>query len=283
MRETPRWARVTPYEAGVPGREFAERTFRDIRAEAETRGLDLTDPGAFILLGEVGRAIREIQGEEHGGDTLHRFGAFLFQAFHFHAAGETLFLLEQAAARLLVESSFQASPWRGEMPREAGYLQLPEHLFWSEPQADNPAELVDGVFWARSSDHTLSLLAVLGLHGGRPGMSLAELPPVKLEDADTLLEGPVRDGGADFSNTLPGGDLGRLYTLSALGETLKLVARAFAHLASVPEALGPGEDAPDARTLEGHESPARISRLAFRRIGLGPEQRVVQSRGLSEP
>lgn len=268
---------------GIPGRDFAERTFRDIRAEAETRGSDLTDPGAFILLGEVGRAIREIQGEDRGGDALHRFGAFLFQAFHFHAAGEALLLLEEPAARLLVESSFQASPWRGEIPREAGYLQLPEHIFWSEPQAEDPAEAVDGVFWAQSSDRTLSLLAVLGLRAGRPGMSLAELPPVKLDDADAWLEGAVRDEGTDFANTLPGGELGGLYTLVALGEALKLLARAFAYLANVPEALGPVEDAPDSRTLEGHESPARISRLSFRRIGLGTDRETFQSGGETEP
>jgi hypothetical protein len=114
-------------------------------------------------------------------------------------------------------------------------------------------------------------------------MSLAELPPVKLDDADTWLDGAVRDEGTDFSNTLPGGELGGLYTLVALGEALKLVARSFAYLTNVPEALGPIEDAPDSRMLEGHESPARISRLSFRRIGLGMDRRTFQSGGETGP
>ena len=261
---------MTPYEIGIPGRAFAERTFRDIRAEAESRGSDLNDPGAFILLGEVGRAIREIQGER-GGDALHRFGAFLFQAFHFHAAGEALFLLDETVARKLVESSFESNRWRGEMPEEAGYLQLPEYLFWCEPHGDGSAEQVDGICWARSSDRTLSLLAVLGLRAGRPGMSLAELPPVKLDDSASWLEQPVRDDGADFSNTLPGGDFDRLYTLAALGEALKLVARAFAHLGTVRGARGPVVGPPSDLELEGEESSVRPSRLPFRRIELGQE------------
>ena len=257
-----RWARVTPYEIGIPGRGFAEREFR---------GSDLNDPGAFILLGEAGRAIREIQGKERGGDVLHRFGAFLFQAFHFHAAGEALFLLDETVARKLVESSFESNRWRGEMPEEAGYLQLPEYLFWCEPQGDGSAEQVDGICWARSSDRTLSLLAVLGLRAGRPGMSLAELPPVKLDDSVSWLERPVRDDGADFSNTLPGGDFDRLYTLAALGEVLKLVARAFAHLGTARGARGPVVGPPSDLELEGEESSVRPSRLPFRRIELGQD------------
>ena len=45
-------ARITPYEIGLPGREFATRVFADIQGEATSRGVDSTDPGAFLLLGE---------------------------------------------------------------------------------------------------------------------------------------------------------------------------------------------------------------------------------------
>lgn len=268
------WARLTPYEIGIPGREFAGRVFGGIRDEAEARGSDLTDPGAFILLGEVGRAIREIQGEERGGDAIHRFGAFLFQAFHFHVAGEMLYLLETDAARNLVEWSFESCKWDGgELPADAGYLQFPHHLFWSAPGASDHAEPLDGVFWARSSGGTLSLLTALGVRTNRPGISLTELPPVVLRDAQTWLTKPVRSEGADFSNTLPGGDLGGLYSVGTLGEVLKLVGRSFAYLAGVPEALGPEETGPRSGEFEVGSVSARPSLLPFRRIRLVGESR----------
>ena len=267
------WARLTPYEIGIPGREFADRAFGDIRDEAEARGSDLTDPGAFILLGEVGRAIRGIQGEERGGDAIHRLGAFLFQAFHFHAAGERLYLLETDAARDLVERSFESYRWDGELPGDAGYLQFPRHLFWSAPGAPDHAEPLDGVFWAGSSGGTLSLLAALGVRASRPGISLTELPPVALRDAQAWLTKPVRSEEADFSNTLPGGDLGGLYSVGTLGEVLKLVGRSFAYLSRVPEALGPEETGPRPGELEGGSVSARPSFLPFRRIRLVGESR----------
>ncbi len=268
------WARLTPYEIGIPGREFADRTFREIRDEAQARGSDLTDPGAFILLGEVGRTIREIQGEERGGGTIHRFGAFLFHCFHFHAAGEALYLLETDVARHVVEHSFEGYRWRGQLPVDAGYLQLPRHLFWAVPEEGDHAEPLDGVFWTRSSKQTLSLLVALGVRAGRPGISLTELPPTTLEDSEAWLTETVRPEGMDFSTTLPGGQLGGLYSVGTLGEVLKLVGRSFAYLYEVCEALGPEESGPRPRTAR--EEP-RPSLLPFRRI-----RPVTQSRGASE-
>jgi len=175
-------ARITPYEVGIPGRDFATRVFADIRAEAEARGVDLTDPGAFLLLGEVGRAIRELQGDERGGDSVHYLGAFLFHCLHFGAAGEPLFVLEEDAARHLVGPS-RVEGWGGDLPALAGYLQLPRNLFWSDAGAADAPEPLDGVFWTRSSLDTLSLLVALGMRSGRPGLSLVEIPPAPLEVA----------------------------------------------------------------------------------------------------
>lgn len=42
-------------------------------------------------------------------------------------------------------------------------MQLPRHLFWSRSQDDAPAEPVDGIFWARSSGETVSLLVAMGV------------------------------------------------------------------------------------------------------------------------
>ncbi|TVR62956.1 MAG: hypothetical protein EA422_10310 [Gemmatimonadales bacterium] len=278
MGERDVWARMTPYEVGIPGREFAEANFPAIRREAEARKVDDTDPGAFLLLGEVGRTLKEIQGEERGGEALHQFGAFLFHAYHFHGAGEPLLLVETEALREAIHH--EGSPdggdarlWEGELPAHAGYLQLPRHLVWSHPDPEGPAEDVDGVFWTRSSGGSLSLLAALGIRGDRPGLSVVPLPPVPLADAPRWPAAPVRaEGeGPDFATTLPGGELDGLYSVIRAGEVLKLVARVMAHVHAHPGVLGATERAPHPRdagaTATGRMAGARPSLLPYRRIG----------------
>lgn len=280
------WARLTPFELGIPGRGFAEEFFPAIREEAESRDSDLTDPGAFILLGQVGRAIREIQGEERGDEALHRYGAFLFQAFHFHAAGERLFLLETPVARYLVDGDPALPDWGGALPSEAGYLQLPRHLFWTAPDDSGagdpasgdpgpgdpardptPAEPLDGIFWTRSTGGTLSLLIAMGVREDRPGLSLMELPPAPLDDARRWPDLDAREEARDFETTLPGGELDRLYSIVNLAEVLKLVSRLFAYLQGVSGALGEPETAPSVGEVDA-EAGVRPSALPFRRIRL---------------
>lgn len=257
-------ARITPFEIGLPDPRFRENTFAAIREEANARGYDLSDPGAFILLGEVGRAVREIQGDERGGEALQRYGAFLFQAYHFHAAGEVLYVLDEDAARHLVRERFEGSSWAGELPSEAGYLQLPRNLFWSEPAEDEPAEPIDGLSWARSAGDTLSLLVAMGIRRGRPGLSLAELPPATLAGARTWPTTSVRLEGSDFEGLLPGSDLEELYSVVAMGEALKLLARAFAYIVESPHVV-------DLATESGGSEEEAVevgspSRLSSRRI-----------------
>jgi len=261
------WARRTPYEIGIPGRAFAEQTFGAIREEAEARGIDPGDPGAFLLLGEVGRALRELQGEERGGEALQRFGALLYHAFHFHAAGEPLLLLETEASRALVEGTPAAvTVWSGALPSDAGYLQLPRHLFWSAAVGDEPAEPVDGVFWTRVPGEQVSFLVALGVRDDRPGISVMDIPPLRIADAPRWLSEPAREGGEDFRTTLPGGELDRLYSLLTAGEVLKLMARVFGSLEARPEGLGPEERAQAAEDAGAASARVTPSVLPFRRI-----------------
>lgn len=264
------WARLTPFEVGVPGREFAEEAFAAIREEAEGRGVDLRDPGAFLLLGQVGRVLRAIQGEERGGDALERFGAFLFHAYHFHRAGERLLLVETGTLRSLLDRPERgAGPgegWSGALPSDAGYLQLPHRLVWSHPDPEGPAEDLDGVFWTRSAEDSLSLMLALGIRADRPGLSAVALPTVPISDAPEWLEAPARGEGEDFATTLPGGELDRLYSVVTAGEVLKLVARVFAYVEARPEALGARDEAPRPEEVGEEAGGARPSFLPFRRI-----------------
>lgn len=267
------WARMTPYEVGIPGRDFADKTFAAIREEAEVRGVDPSDPGAFFQLGEVGRAIRAIQGEERGGEAIERFGAFLFHAFHFHRAGEPLYLLGTKTARELVERPSPSLRWDGSLPTDAGYLQLPLHLFWSHSPSEGPAEPLDGLFWARGSADTLALMVALGIRGDRPGISVVELPPLPLGEAANWVGGGTREQGSDFETTLPGGELDRLYSVVTLGEVLTLAARVFSTLAADPGAMGEVERAPRPNGGGPAAEGARPSLLSFRRIGASGDER----------
>jgi hypothetical protein len=265
------WARMTPYEVGIPGRAFADENFQAIREEAEARQVDLTDPGAFIMLGQVGRILRELQGEERGSEALQLFADFLFHAFHFHGSGELVLLLETGTTRHLVgadeeEGAWAEGAWNGELPADAGYLQLPRHLVWSHPDPEGPAEDLDGFFWTRSAGDSLSLMAALGLRTDRPGLSVMPLPPVPLADAGTWPRSRAREEEPDFRTTLPGGELDELYSVVTAGEALKLVSRAFAYLNAHPEVLAPQEQAPRPDEVEDAPRGSRPSFLPFRRV-----------------
>ncbi len=218
------------------------------------------------MLGEVGRAIREIQGSERGGDALQRFGAFLFHSFHFHAAGEPIYLIQTSTARHLVSASFDSTGWDGDLPADSGYLQLPSHLFWSAPGEGDAAEPIDGLFWTRAARGTLALLVALGLRRGRPGISVTELPPVSLSGAQRWPIEQVRADGEDFSTLLPGGELDQLYSVGTMGEVLKLVGRTFAYMAAIPEALGPTETSSGSPADSELQPTAPPSAIPFRRV-----------------
>ena len=255
-------ARLTPYEVGIPGREFARERFGAIREEAGARGVDAGDPEAFVQLGEVGRTLRILQGEERGGDALRSLSSFLFHSFHFHEAGERLTLLSTDLSRFLVGSRADGEGWEGELVDRAGYLQLPARLFWSHPEPDGPAEDIDGIFWAATSDESLHLLVALGLRADRPGLSLIPLPPMPLADACAWGGARARPEGVDFQTTLPGGEIEELYSLVTAGEVLKLVARAFDYMWRRPEGLREPE------STAVPDEPSRASALPFRRLVL---------------
>jgi endonuclease III len=241
-------------------------------------------------LGEVGRALRELQGEERGGEALQRFGSLLYHAFHFQGAGEPLLLLETDAARTLVEASPpRGGAWSGGLPADAGYLQLPRHLFWSGAVADDPAEPIDGFFWTRSSGNNVAFLVTMGLREDRPGFSVMELPPLPVADGARWGLESARVEGGDFTTELPGGELDRLYSLLTAGEVLKLAARTFGYLDAVPEALGAEEQPPRPDAVESSDGRVAPSFLPFRRIPIGSvgwgrrRTGVEGGRGMTEP
>ncbi|MYK69467.1 MAG: hypothetical protein F4020_08040 [Gammaproteobacteria bacterium] len=262
MRIHDRYARVTPYEMALPGRPFAEERFGLIRDEADRRGVDIWDPGAFSMLEQSRRAIADIRVEDDNPVLFVQYGVILFHAFHFWSAGEHLYLLGNEAAHQLTRARRPAGPedWAFAAPSRAGYVQLPHYLFWARPEAGGPAEALDGFFWVFTPAHRLHLMVASGMRADRPGLGVMPVPEIPGEEASRWAAANVRERGDDFASTLPGGE--DLCSIETLGEVVKLAGRLFWQLergslrAGAPTKGGDGGSGPS----EGGVDPATSSR-----------------------
>lgn len=263
------YARVTPFEIAFPNRTAADRLAHEVMTEATSRGVDPQLPGVFVSLGAVGDVVRELTAPGAPEDAAHELGALLFHAVHFERAGRPVFLLETATSRYLVEGAPTGVP---KPPEPAGYLQLPQHLFWMDAGAEGAAESIDGMFWFASEAGVLHVLPITGVLPERMAFRALPLAEAPMHDAARWLDAEVREGGADYSSSLPGHDLDRLYSMRTAGEVLKLVARFFSYTEDVPEARLP-VDAEAAEAQEGgapahaHAGP-RPSSLPYTRVKL---------------
>ncbi len=257
------YARVTPYERAFPDLVWARERFAQIRDEALVRDVDPGDPVAFALLGSVGQTLRDLRDPQGESEPIHGHASLLFHAYQLWLADEPLILLDTAAARLLVEWPAESAPPR-HLVLEAGYAQLPQHLFWMRTGADGLPESVDGFFWAVPSGRDeLSLLLANGLQKGRTGFSIVPVPTSPLSSVGSWMDAPGRSEGPDFASDLPGARLDGLYEVRTGGEALKLVARMMAAIDASPGRLKA------AATPSPSTGPPRPSALRYRRLVLG--------------
>ncbi len=280
MRKHDDYARRTPYELAFPDDAGADKLVADLAAEAAARGVDPADRTAFSLLAAAGAFVHDFQGPNAPAAAIHDYLALLYHAFHFVRAGRPVHVVATGAARYLVEGAPEGSVPCA--PGPAGYVQLPRHLFWvggdgaSPSGGAAPSEPVDGFFWTLGSKGLIHILLVSGMRDDRPGLAVVRVPEASFAEAGQWLRMDVRDDGGDFATTLPGGELDGLYSFTASGEVLKLVARLFVYEKVVPEAVEErgqragvsGSDAGrvgDASSKEGEPVP---SRLPYKRVGL---------------
>ena len=255
-----RYARLTPYELAFGDLDVARERFRGLEREARERGLDLAEPARLPALGAAAVVLGELGRDEAGPAEVRQRGLLLFHAFWLWRAGETLHLVGTDSARAVVEGRVPVER-AGELPAAAGYVQLPQHLFWTEaPEGDAP-ESLDGFFWAAPGDGSrLFVLLVSGVRPDRPGFSVVPVPPSHLDEARVWLGASMRPDAPDFESHMPGADLEGLYELRTAGEGLKLAAGVLAlSVAEPPERLPPW----------GGEGPAlpTPSRLPYGRLG----------------
>ncbi|HEX7117523.1 MAG TPA: hypothetical protein VF212_01965 [Longimicrobiales bacterium] len=275
MREGPGAAvRLTPYELVFGYEAFEGDRFPAIGSEVEARGVDTGAPERFLVLEAVQSLLRELAPDEAGADVYGRYGALLYQAWHFWRFGRRLLVLDPEQARRLVDARFpEVGAWELTPPYPAGYVQLPRHLFWARTDASAPPEPVDGWFWTMlgSGDaesppyERIDLLFVLGMRPDRAGFGTVPVAAA-LHGAPVghWADGEARPEGGDFSNVLPGGELQDWYALVTEQEALKLASRTFWHLASNPDALSAEQRAPAGPPPGPHRFPP--SALAYQMI-----------------
>jgi hypothetical protein len=255
------YARITPFELAFRDRASAESLVAAVDEESAGRGADIDAPHAFVTMGAVAAFVRGIEGPEAPPGAIHQYGALAFQGVHFMKAGCPLYLLTTHVARYLVEGSpgRDATP-----PSPAGYLQLPQHLFWS---SDGEPQSIDGIFWMTTRGGALHTLLATGLRADGSGLCVVPLPEAPLHAAPDWLTLDARGDGSDFVSALPGAELDRLYAVQSSGEVLKLLARFFVYAAERPRALESHPHAPPP-PQEDAGSPAapRASALPYVRV-----------------
>ena len=229
------YARLTPFEVLFRSPAEAEALAEAVAEEAAGRGVDVSEPHAFVTMGAVTTFLRGIQGETASPESIHPYGALAWHALHFARSGFPLYLLDTSAARYLVEGS---PPGTQEGPGRSGYLQLPQHLFWTEAASGVP-EPVDGIFWKVTEPDALHVLVVTGLRQDRSALGVVALPRAPASAVASWVAIDARGDGSDFASAMPGSDLDVLYAFRTSGEIFKLLARFFAYATAVPEALVP--------------------------------------------
>lgn len=294
-------ARTTPLDLAFPEDDALRDAVARIREEAQARGADTGDLGAFGMLASVNAIIRDVGGVGAPPDGILQHVALLFHLFHFTLGGGRVHLVSAPVARRLAAGppgegagvSGGAGAGGGPIPllppAPAGYVQLPRHLFWVHPDPAGPAEAVDGFFWAGTAGASgggpggdgadtggelLHLLLATGIHDARPGLTVVPLPAAPLSEAETWVAARCRPDGDDFANTLPGGELDALLAFTTAGEVFKLAGRLFAYMERTPGALeagGEGEGGDAGVRHKAGAAPAP-SRLPYVRVVLGPEE-----------
>ena len=245
------YARLTPYEMLLPEPDFADQRFPAIGEEAEERGVDPGNPAAFVMLGAVQGAMAELRTDDATPESANDHGSVLFFAYQLWRTGGALVLAQRKTLRALLSGEGDApqgdrnSLWTKDFGGKAGYVQLPQHLVWIEEARNGPPESVDGFFWFGDAQGALHLALVAGMRGDRPGFAVVPVPPVPLDTLPEWATGPAREGGGDFTTSLPGADLDGLLGVRTPAEVFKLAALLLGRIARERPEVSPSSQVDD--------------------------------------
>lgn len=236
-------ARPTPF--GLVFAEMARDRFPAIgdalrRGDASSESRD-----AFVLVEPVARLLQELAPADASPDEVEAHLRLLHHAYRYWNAGRWVYRVGEAALARAAAGHHVSS----HLPRQALYLQVPTGKVWRPVADDAAAEPLDGMFVTETGTPAeIAVLAVFGMHRGRPGFSAVGLEgraDAGEAGADELEVAAARDdGSAAFAPMLGGTKVAGLYSLVTAGELLLLTCRLLAMLpAGAPDAR---VDEPDA-------------------------------------
>ena len=180
--------RSTPFEL-VFGK-LRDR-FEAIQRGLEAAGADPGDRDRFLLQREVAELLRELRPESGLGAEVKMLGALVHHAYRFWRDGERVrvvtsgelagvleggqaFRRSDVQSNRLPDESEQVLNARPPDRLNASYVQLPMLAVWAYLES-GPPEPLDGWFAVRVSPSELEVLAILGVHPGRPGFTAVEV------------------------------------------------------------------------------------------------------------
>lgn len=191
--------------------ELAPERFPAIAtAVAGTPGLD-----AFLMAGPVVELLHELRPETGLGEAVDDFVAFVHAAYCFWASGRRTRTLDLEATRALCAAVGRPAPATALDPAVVEYIQVAPRVVWSRLADADVHEPLDGWF-ALPGEGTLRVVACLGVHPTRPGLSVLATegaPPASLDRGD---------GGAPFAPRMEGGDTAGLASIATPEELLAL-------------------------------------------------------------
>lgn len=230
------YGRRTPFEVFAPDSGFADERFPAIESEAQSNGIDLWNPAAFLMLGAVSTIVADLRPEDPSdemgpGAGLPEHGVLLYHAFHLWHEKGAFWLVPAAVLRDLLRSDLSFHPVP---PGEArvGYAQFARHLVWLEGDLESP-ETIDGFFWVVTPGDEVHVLFIAGMVEGRPGFMVVPIPGLALAEFNRWAGAATREDGPDFASALPGRELDDLLGVVSAAEGAKLAARVVGAVLSV--------------------------------------------------
>ena len=188
-----------------------------------------TDPTAFSRHPAAQRLLSDIESPdllERAPVAAAEYQALLFADVTHWRHGRIVHAVTRAAIDGAL-AKVQAFPAAAGPPATV-YVQLPLRAVWGQPDPEGPHEPLDGCYVVPLPRDELLVVAVMGLHAGRAGLSQITLTV----RADALHEAAGALPDDPFAPAMPGGDAAGFRSVRTAAELLYLVRVALAPAAA---------------------------------------------------
>lgn len=200
-----------PHPFGLVFGEIAAERFPAIAA-----ALDSIPPlDRFLMTEPAVELLHELRPEAGLGDAVDGFVSFVHAAYCHWVGGQRTRALDDDATRELLRRAGDAPPAAPVEPGPVEYIQVAPRLIWSRVEGTDIHEPLDGWF-ALPSGPALHVVACLGVHPSRPGLSVL----TATGEPTARLVRP--DGTTPFAPQMEGGDTAGMFSVATPEELLAI-------------------------------------------------------------